>query len=682
MSLTYTLDPGGSNELTLDSSEIVSQNPVRVHTGLSDLNATLVENRDLDDYAQRQDRLNVSVDGTVKWTGYLVGINHNTGRGTSRIRADGITKRLKETRPDYASLGGSLTYSSISLEDALRDYWARTPFSNYSVTPQSTETVATRQTVQSANSTTDFEAETSIADTEPIVIDSGELRLAQSAFFGVTDDLDGGTNQVTDPNLTDENWDNADVWEYDQSGDESLPVQLSVNPNYTIPSEHVGIMVRVEGDFTNGISATVNGDLVYENTAFDAGTDVGWFALASDTSNLSGTFSDLPGDEYDGADLTPGTNYIFEFGPNGDPSGGLSTAYIDCLVLYDDRFSYSVDNTIGSGSLSLTGPQEYPESYPVEFANKLVSFNIQEAQLDIEIDDTSNNQSIGISFDGGGTYTTATNSTTLTTQPNTPTRELRGRVTLSRYTTDTDNSPTTGDTGQKLDASTAPIAFLLEVDGDDLVVINELELSRNHFENLQQLHDYGGDWNWTIEHDDSSIANMTVTSYQVGDETRTKPSSFADPISESAEVQAEAYFNSIYLQGSLDSQGDRPVAELKDSTAISNDGREISPGVLRDPKVTTEAGATFRARALLDTATSNNELVGDKVVPTDTLIEPGYQYPVDFGNGDNEKTLEEVSLTESGDRVSLRARFSTPRSDLSRQIEDLQRESRSIGDKV
>jgi len=175
---------------------------------------------------------------------------------------------------------------------------------------------------------------------------------------------------------------------------------------------------------------------------------------------------------------------------------------------------------------------------------------------------------------------------------------------------------------------------------------------------------------------------MTVKSYAPGDETRSKPASFADPISERAEVQAESYFNSIFLQGAKDSSGDRPTAEEKDQTAISNDGREIAPGVLRDPKITTEAGARFRALSLLETALSNNELVGEKTLPSDTLINPGYSYPVDFGNGDVEKTLEEVSLTESPDSVNIRARFSTPRSDLSAQIEDLQRQGRDRGDNV
>jgi hypothetical protein len=224
--------------------------------------------------------------------------------------------------------------------------------------------------------------------------------------------------------------------------------------------------------------------------------------------------------------------------------------------------------------------------------------------------------------------------------------------------------------------------FELLADGNDLVVIDELELSRNHFENLQQLHEYGENWNFTIEHDSSDIANMTVTSYQQGDETRPKPSVFADPIDETPEVQADAYFNSIYLQGALDSSGDRPVAEVKDQTRINNDGREISPGVLRDPKVTTKDGATFRARALLNTALSNNELIGSKTLPADTLIEPGYQYPVDFGNGDNNKTLEEVSLSEGNNQLTLRARFSTPRADLSREIEDLRRNARDVQDKV
>lgn len=651
MSLKYIFDPGGTNELVLTEAEIVSHNPVRTHTGLSDLSATIIEDRTLDSYAQRQDRLNVEVNGNVKWTGYVVGLSHNIGQGRSRLRAEGIAKRLKETRPDYDSLNGSLTYSNISLEDALDDYWARTPFTSYSVTPQSTEIVAQDTVLQEADTNTEFGNVTSIASDDPVVIQNGQLELSQTAFFVEAEDADGQSQGIfNDPDASDEFG--------EQLVDGIDDVEQTVSFDHA-PSSGLGAAARIRSGDTDASPAfeiTIDGNQVFSagNDAINNNTDFAWF-FGTDASLTSAGSHDMR------VSVT-----------NATATEGI---IVDCIVLYDTRYhSAGFDNTVDS-NFALSTPTLYPSSQTVTFTEEEAGFNITEAALSLTIDDTSGAQSLALSFDSGSTYTTGNNTDTLTAQPADSSRTAQARVTLSQYDNGQTTTPTTGNAGQKIDVET------LTADLNDTVVIDQLELSRNHFENLQQLHEYGG-WNWTIEHDASTVGNMTVKSYQPGDETRTKPAVFADPISENAEVQAESYFNSIFLQGAKDSSGDRPTAEEKDSTRISNDGREISPGVLRDLKVTTQAGARFRALSLLETALSNNELVGEKTLPSDTLIDPGYAYPVDFGNGDVEKTLEEVSLTESPKDVNIRARFSTPRSDLSAQIEDLQRQGRDRGDNV
>ncbi len=111
------------DRVVLTEEEIIRCNPVTTHTGKGDMTATVKGNRNLEKFAQRQDRINVNINGSTKWTGYLTDVSHNKGSGTTRIRADGIGKRLEETRPDYDSIGGPVTYSNIALHDALRDYW-------------------------------------------------------------------------------------------------------------------------------------------------------------------------------------------------------------------------------------------------------------------------------------------------------------------------------------------------------------------------------------------------------------------------------------------------------------------------------------------------------------------------------------------------------------------------------
>jgi len=677
MTLRYIISPGDANEKVLTEDDIINHNPVRTHTGLADLSATLVEDRSLDEYVQRQDRLNVEVDGNVVWAGFAIQLSHNIGEGRSRLRADGIAKRLKETRPDYDSLGGSLTYTSISLENAIDDYWSRTPFGGYSVTPQSTETVATDELTQSLDTNSEWNNAVTIGSNQPIAVQNNQLELLQSLFFAEGENFDRGTDGFDsgsgDTNISNNDYASLSRGPNVTGGPDEIEFDFEVN--YTIPEANSFVEVRQATDPDGAPAFQVeiedpdgNTTLIEENSAVGAAlsTDFSWDTLPSfgSPTNLDGV-----------PELTPGTWTLRVTVTDSDSSADTYQYWLDCVALYDDRYTYNFDETTDAND-ALAGPELYPESEQLVFDDVEVDYNLTGARIDSSWTNTTGTQAISLSNDDGNTYLTTNNSQTADVSFSGPGRTLTQRVTLSRYDTGATTTPTSGDAGQQIDTWDA------FTDGNNLVVIDDLELSRNHFENLQQLHQYGTNWQWTIEHDDSEIADMTVISYQEGDETRSKPSSFADPISESAEVQTEAYFNSIYLQGKLDESGNRPVAELKDQTRISSDGREISPGVLRDTKIRTEAGALYRARGLLDTALSNNDLVGTKTLPSDTLINPGYQYPVDFGQGDVDKTLEEVSLSESPTNVNLRARFSTPRSDLSSQIEDLKRRNRDVEDNV
>jgi len=267
------------------------------------------------------------------------------------------------------------------------------------------------------------------------------------------------------------------------------------------------------------------------------------------------------------------------------------------------------------------------------------------------------------------------NTTSVTASTNSAGRTIRGRVTLDGFGSTTSSSPTDRINGQNIDT------WELLASTDTLVVIDRLELTRNHFDNLKQLHGVGN-FLWVISHDGGDISDMQVTSFLEGDETRPTPNGFDDPQNIQAEVDASNYYNAIFVQGAEDANGDRPTAEQKaDQSVINNDGREISPGVLRDPKITTEAGAQFRANSLLETAQSNNDLIGTVTVPPTDLNDPGFAREVNLGDGGKEKTVEEVSLTEQPQNVQVRYRFGLP-NELSEDISELKRKARDIGDKV
>jgi hypothetical protein len=119
---------------------------------------------------------------------------------------------------------------------------------------------------------------------------------------------------------------------------------------------------------------------------------------------------------------------------------------------------------------------------------------------------------------------------------------------------------------------------------------------------------------------------------------------------------------------------------VTDTDAVAADGRKITPGVLRDLSIGTDAGAQFRANALLARALNEDDLVGTLRGPPE-LTDPGYARPVDFGDGPSEKTVERVTLSETGDSVESTFEFSV-RPRLARRVEDLRRTQRDVEDQL
>jgi hypothetical protein len=434
-------------------------------------------------------------------------------------------------------------------------------------------------------------------------------------------------------------------------------------PRHDIPADSVGVQVRDDADELPEIIWTLNGNVI-DTFPQGAGLTLSW------TNIGDGDISQAGG--YTGGDLQAGETYTLRAEVDAISSG--QEYLVDVVAPYDERYSNQItfDDSVDSNGY-LIGPELYPDSVEVELNTVSTSFNIAASTVNSVWNDTSNQQAIAVSNDDGATYTTFTNTENATHEYADVGRDGRVRFTFSRYGSRTNATPTQGFNGQSVDSYTHL------VDLSQIVVIDELELSRNHFDNLKKLHDYG-DFLWTIEHDDADIGDLTVNSYPRGAITKATPEAFDDPENINPEVAAETYFNSVYLQGSLQSDGTRPTAEVKDDDAIASDGREISPGVLRDSSVSTESGATFRANALLQTALEKNDLRGE-ISTYPTYVQPGYNYSVDFGDGANEKTLERVSIRESAGSLSATYQFVIKEA-LAETLNELKQNTRDVGNQV
>lgn len=668
------LAPGAANERVIGEDEILGQlNPAKTHTGMGDFRASIVPDSTVDAYAQRQDRVNIKVDNTVVWTGYLTQSDRNKRGATQTIGGPGIAKKLEETRPDYETLGGSLSYSSIALEDALRDYWGQTPFSNYTVYDQTTESVATNEQIQSADTTTEWQTITSLVDTDPFVIQNGKLQLVQTCFTTEAESATlSGSPTIFDADRFSGNSPtsgNGQAVEFDANG-QSLEFTFTLD--HKIPDGSFEYSIYFDGDSSSGSIGTVNYYLDNTNLGSFSGATTGGDGVFWRNLIGQGSISD-PGS------VSAGSHTIrIETGSGW--GGGLF--YVDVVAPHDTRFSYTFDSSVSDGTdggTYLSGPELYPQSASIELNEQAVSYNITGATVNSTWNDTSTNQAIAVSNDGGSTYLSASNTSSTTQTFADAGRTAQTKFTYSRYGNRDNGTPTTGFNGQTVDS------YTLTVDGNDLVVIDELELSRDHFSNLQTLHNYG-DFVWSIDHTGDSISNISVYSFQRGDRSRTSPSVFNNPIDEQSGIKANRYYNVIYVQGARNSGGGgpngRPVAEVKaDSSVINNDGREIT-GFVRDQSITTEAGALFRARALLSAAQSNDDLVGGKDIPPVNMgdVLPGFSYSVDFGQGASEKVLETVNLSY-GDSITSTAQFALEEQ-IADEINDLKSQSRTLGNQV
>ncbi|AFH22677.1 hypothetical protein OSG_eHP32_00115 [environmental Halophage eHP-32] len=635
---TFVLDPGGADELTIDESEIISYNAIKTHTGMGTLRAQLATTKDLLPFAQRKDRLNVVIDGSTEWTGLLVKPGKTQSDAITSIKAFGIAKKLEESRPDYATEpNNEITISQTALDKAIRNYWPRTPFSA-TITDQQTETVKSGATIQTAGSQSEWEAITSFADSEPVVVDNGKLKRARSAYFAEAED--NNPRQVVSDSSYSDGEASADL---NSVGDELI--RWTFTTEYDFPANGWEAAVRTDKLSDNGIgnpySIFVDGQEVGNSNAPELLT---WQRNTADFDLPAGTHT-----------LTVVIQQIFD-----------DQAVVDCAAVVDNSFSYTFDNSVDADG-HLSGPEPHPAPVTVDIDETTTSLNIDSLTADVSINDTSNGQAIAVSNDGSN-FKSESNTSSTTAAFNDPGRRAQGRVTLDGFGSRTTASPTDRHRAQAIDSLT------LAGDLNDRVVIDELTLTGNHFENLQQLHDYGN-FQFTIEHSDGDISNLTVISYQEGDETRPTPTAYSDPIDKQSSVDATNYYNALFLRGKQRDDSSYPTAEVEDSDEIADVGDRIDTA-LTDPSVVTAAGAQFRAQALLSGLIDENARRGEITIPLRASItHPGYARSIDFGDGSQLKTTEEVRLREGGDGVE-QTHVYTPPDNVADEIEQLRRETR------
>lgn len=325
-----------------------------------------------------------------------------------------------------------------------------------------TQTNALLREVDSQNDWTSFQQPPS---TEPAEIDSGKLKLQQAAYH-----IEGEQYALTSTNS-----DSAASGGQFEALASNRDDTVSRTLDYTIPGGHAEIRMRMR--FPNDIDS----DGFFEGYGFDLlvdNTTVGGLSTSFST-NQSGFFwvDPVAGTGDIGIDVSGSTDIKID----GLSSNGQTD--IDLLVLFDNRYNWTFDNSTDSNN-ALSGPELYPDEYQYETSDETTAQQITGGRLESAWNNTSNNQSVAVSNDRGQSFTTASNSTSVETDFGSPSTTLRGRLTLSRYGSQS-TTPTSGHKGQEVDL------YRLKADLDSTPIVKDQRYDGSAMSILQDIAEVG-----------------------------------------------------------------------------------------------------------------------------------------------------------------------------------------------
>ena len=218
-----------------------------------------------------------------------------------------------------------------------------------------------------------------------------------------------------------------------------------------------------------------------------------------------------------GSAVEPGTYSVSVSVVTGDGSGEI---FADAAHVRDDRFSFTFDETPQDGVAN--GPEEYPETVDVVFDDIQNVEQVIGGSLTVAMSSTAGNQAVAISNDGGSSWVEASNAESVEGSFASASQQIRARVTLSRYSTDTSTSPAQGDAGQSVDE------IELRADLEDTPVLLDKQY-RDRLENVLADIAEDGRMVWEIRRDPDADpldpTGMIVEWTQIGQRTRSTSAS-------------------------------------------------------------------------------------------------------------------------------------------------------------
>ena len=614
--------PNTGDETVFDPDTIAMADFAKTHTGLSDYQIDAQRNLGWHDFALDELWLEDD-DGTLLFRGLLEAIDEKEGQDvtpTATLSGHGPGYRLETSETVFV-------VQNELMHNAIDRFWTNeTSFSPVTVTQPSINNTVTGETAQEANTTSEFESITDIADTDPITISGDEVKLQQTCFVVEAEDYDRATGNTLNANDGDFSGGDANVF---SSND--VTYEWDFTPVHDIPEGEFEIFYRNDADDSNGAPPNVNW---YLNDEFIGSTNE-FLSLSWD-----GVY-DVTGET--APRLEAGETYTI--GAENALNGFGGVRNIDVVAPLDDRYNYTFDNSNDGAGGYLDGPEFFPDAVDFTFDLATTSWNVTDGTLTTTWDDTTNGQRIQLRltdqtyFPNDGTED---NTTSITTDFGSEVGSaIQGRATFSRYGSNAGQTPLTGVNGQSLQS------WEITFDGNDIPVFSGSEtFEGSQLEVAQQMHQRAN-MRFTLEH---SKTDLPVESYRPEDNVKSLPT--LTKRSETTRTDLGEYFNKVTVKGQRNDDGNRPSHTVSDQDAINDDGERVF-NVL-DPSLDSLEAIKVAARStLLEKLRERDDKGEMEVAPID--IAPGFGRTSPFGGTDT--PIEEVSYQISNGDVSGRLTF-------------------------
>lgn len=495
----------------------------------------------------------------------------------------------------------------------------------------------TNEPLQSADTTTEFEAIIDPPSTSPLHSINGTVQSYQTAFTTEAENYDRESGTPT----TNANSNASAGTELTIPIQDGNYVEFDFSLDYTIPADEFFAAVRLWADGSTDIP-TFN--------LFLDGTKIGEISAPSGSYGWRTADSSNPGYSIS-SDISAGSHTLrVEVGFVGSSP---PPTYLDVVTPGDNRYSYTFDNSISSGE-RVDGPEDYPNAIPAEFDVAATPYAVTGARAELTIDDTSNGQAIHLSNDGGQTYPLSS-SNTATYEADFGDRgpNLRLKVDLSRYGSRTDATPATGVNPQTLDAHT------LAGDLKDIPILVNRSFEGNLGEILRGIASYGDFiWEYRLDANGNPTIEWTRPGLRSADVSPTV-------LDYSTSTDYSSVTTKAIVSGSAIGAEERFTANHGAAVALSQDYLLTSSEMVTDPSTGTayERGTDYEMDYSVGeiTTLSGGAMSDAAEYAIQYRYEPRGSFEDDTHSGDarNEEFLKVPSV--STDRGAQQAAFTVVR---------------------